>query len=389
MSSMSRTRSAAVTTDSPRQVNSILSPVIDFLLVGGLSVIIFVPLLLSGRSDLVLIGAGAQAWVATLINMPHFMASYRLVYRSRETIMRHKWASIYVPAILLVYIVIALWEAQSSPALVVVLISVASAYLAWHYTGQVWGMMASYAYLGGTPFEKIERTLIRTGLRILLAWHVVWFLYTELANPTRVRPVYYALSAATLVAFALGVAGIVRMRRRTGMLPPARALMAWVAIFVWYAVMARDPKAIFWIQIAHAIQYLAFPIRVEINRTVAGHAKSAGRFAGHMALYAAGLLGMSYLIAQVVPGPAMSVVADVFGEEPGKVAPVLILMFINIHHYFTDGVIWKISNPEVRKELFAHVPRPERGTRAEPQAAGVAAPPDAMRRSGAHKKAKR
>jgi uncharacterized Tic20 family protein len=33
---------------------------------------------------------------------------------------------------------------------------------------------------------------------------------------------------------------------------------------------------------------------------------------------------------------------------------VLILTFINIHHYFTDGVIWHISNPEVRKELFAH-----------------------------------
>ena len=43
------------------------------------------------------------------------------------------------------------------------------------------------------------------------------------------------------------------MRRRTGTLPPARALVAWLAIFVWYAVMARDPKAIFWIQIAHLV----------------------------------------------------------------------------------------------------------------------------------------
>ena len=59
------------------------------------------------------------------------------------------------------------------------------------------------------------------------------------------------------------------MRRRTGQLPPARALVAWFAIFVWYAVMARDPKALFWIQIAHALQYLAFPIRVELNRLVA------------------------------------------------------------------------------------------------------------------------
>ena len=353
---MSRTPPAVSTRQG---TNSILSPVIDFLCVGGLSLIVFVPLLASGRSDLVIIGAGAQAWLATLINMPHFMASYRLVYRSREMILRHKWASIYIPSILLAYIVLALWDAQQSPVLVVILVSVSSAYLAWHYTGQVWGMMASYAYLGGAGFEKVERTLIRTGLRILLAWHVTWFFYTQLKDPSRVRPIYAIVSAGTVVAFALGLAGIIRMRRRTGKLPPARALAAWLAIFVWYAVLARDPKALFWIQIAHALQYLAFPIRVEINRSAAERARSAGRFALHMAVYAVGLLGVSYVISQVVPGSAMSVVGDVFGEEPGRVAPVLILMFINIHHYFTDGVIWKISNPEVRKELFSHVPRPE------------------------------
>jgi hypothetical protein len=375
---MSRTAVAA----APSRPQSILSPVIDFLCVGGLSLIVFIPLLLSGRADLVIIGAGAQAWVATLINMPHFMASYRLVYRSREMILRHKWASIYIPAILLGYIVIALWEAQRSPVLVVILISVSSAYLAWHYTGQVWGMMASYAYLGGGGFEKVERTLIRSGLRILLAWHVTWFFYTQLRDPSRVRPVYVLISAGTIVAFALGLTGIFRMRRRTGRFPPARALAAWVAIFVWYAVLARDPKALFWIQIAHALQYLAFPIRVEINRTLAERARSAGRFAAHMVLYGAGLLGASYLISHVVPGSAMSVVGDVFGEEPGKVAPVLILMFINIHHYFTDGVIWKISNPEVRKDLFAHVARTDQ---AKPARAPTAVPSEALRRSASER----
>src|SRR5215203_1570703 len=109
--------------------NSILSPVVDFLCVGGLSLIVFVPLLLSGRSDLVLIGAGAQAWLATMINMPHFMASYRLIYRSRDMVMRHKWAAIYVPTILVIYSAIALWDAQRSPALAVILVSVASGYL--------------------------------------------------------------------------------------------------------------------------------------------------------------------------------------------------------------------------------------------------------------------
>jgi len=334
---------------------SILNPIVDLLCVGGLSLIIFVPLLLSGRSDLVLIGAGAQAFLATLINMPHFMASYRLIYRSRAMIMRHRWASIYIPALLLLYAVVAVWEAQESPVLVIVLISVASAYLAWHYTGQVWGMMASYAYLDGVGFDKRERFLIRTSLRILLVWHVTWFLYTQLRDPSLVRPAYLLVSAGTLAAFALGAIGLVKMKRRTGRMPPARALVAWLAIFVWYAVMARDPKALFWIQIFHALQYLAFPIRVELNRTMADRARSAGRVALHMALYGGALLAVSVFVSHVVPGRAMDAVGSMFGEEPGKAAPILLLMFINIHHYFTDGVIWKISDPEVRAELFAHV----------------------------------
>jgi hypothetical protein len=270
-------------------------------------------------------------------------------------ILRHKWAAIYVPAFLLAYSALALWEAQSSPVLVIVLVSVSSAYLAWHYTGQVWGMMASYAYLGGARFENSERLLIRTGLRILLAWQVIWFLYTQLRNPSTVRPLYLLISAGTVVAFLLGAIGILKMRIRTGRFPPARALVAWLALFSWYAVLARDPKALFWIQIAHALQYLAFPIRVEMNRTATQPAASPRRVAWHMILYGLGLLTVSIIVARVVPASAMSVVGNVFGEEPGRAAPILILMIINIHHYFTDGVIWKLSNPEVRRELFAHV----------------------------------
>jgi hypothetical protein len=264
-----------------------------------------------------------------------------------------------MPVILLLAVIAAIIEAQYSTAGVVILISVASAYLAWHYTGQVWGMMASYAWLEGVTFSPSERTLVRTSLRILLAWHVTWFLYTQLRNPTAVRPAYLLMSAGTVIAFAIGLAGLVRMRRRTGVVPPPRALVAWVAIFVWYAVMARDPKAIFWIQIAHALQYLSFPIRVELNRTTAGEPQPRSGLVKHMVLYGLVLLGASILIAQVVPGKAMDAVANVFGEQPGRVTPVLMLMFLNIHHYFTDGVMWKISNPDVRKALFAHVRRTE------------------------------
>src|SRR3954469_6830397 len=258
---------------------AIISPTVDLLLVGGLSLIVFVPLLVSGRTDLVVIGAGAQALIAGFINMPHFMASYRIVYRDRASILKHKWASIYVPAILVAYVALALWEARYSRVLVIALITVSSTYLAWHYTGQVWGMMASFAYLEGVSFQKDERLLIRTGLRILLAWHLSWFLYTQLRDPSKVHALYQIISAGTSLALILGAVGLYRLKRRTGKTPPLRAIVAWLAIFVWYGMMARDPKAIFWIQMAHAIQYLSFPVRVEMNRT------KRGSLAGHMVVY--------------------------------------------------------------------------------------------------------
>ena len=152
----------------------------DLLCVGGLSILVLLPMLLSGRADLVVIGAGAQAWVATLINMPHFMASYRIVYRSRESILAHKWASIGIPALLALWILAAVSVAGQSTSMVVVLVAVSSGYLAWHYTGQVWGMMVSFALLEGTTFTREERWLVRGSLRFLLAWHLTWFVHTQM-----------------------------------------------------------------------------------------------------------------------------------------------------------------------------------------------------------------
>lgn len=335
---------------------SILTPFIDLLCVGGLSLIVLVPLLLSGREDLDFVSVGAVAWTAALVNYSHFMASYRIIYRDREMIFRHKWASIGVPLILLAWCVAAFAVAGTTDLPVVALFVVSSGYLAWHYTGQVWGMMASYAFLEGTGFDRTERALIRGGLRILLAWHVSWFLHLTLTRADQFAPVYQVMSALTVVAFVLGGLGLWRMRLRTGRWAPLRSIVAWTAIFAWYAAFARwGLPALILVQLAHAIQYLEFPTRVELNRAVRA---KATRAASHMALYGGALLAASFLVILAVPGPAMSALAHTLGTAPNAVAPALLLYFINIHHYFTDGVAWKISNPEVRRELFAHVPAP-------------------------------
>lgn len=333
---------------------AILTPVVDLLCVGGLSLLILVPLLASGVDTLGFVTIGVLAWGQALLNYTHFMASYRIVYRSREMILRHKWASIGVPLILLAVMVLALIEAQGGGRLLLtVFFAVASGYLAWHYTGQVWGMMASYAHLERIPFTRGERLLIRSGLRILLAWHVVWFLKTALRDPGPIETLYPVVSAGAVLALGLGAMGLWQVRVRTGRPPPARVVVPWLALFVWYAAMARwGLPALFLVQAFHALQYLEFPVRVELNRALRA---APGRAAGRMVAYVAVLILAAITAIAIVPGPAMSIVADLLGAGADNLVPVLVMYIINIHHYFTDGVVWKISNPEVRKELFAHL----------------------------------
>lgn len=356
---------------------AILSPTVDLLCVGGLSIIGLVPLLLSGRNQLDFVSIAALAWAQILLNMSHFMASYRIVYRDQAMILRHKWATLGVPLVLLLYILIAIRQAQFGPPLLAgLLVLGSSCYLAWHYTGQVWGMMASYAWLDGLKYEPAERWLLRASLRLLLVWHLVWaihiwFTQTSAPEPAWVEPLYRLVTAGGIGALGLGSGGLIKVRLRAGRWPPARAMVAWLAIFVWYLAMARWGLAgLFLVQLAHALQYLEFPARIEFNRATRN---AAGHAVRHMILYAAALLAVSLLVAKLVPGAAMSSVATLVGNQPRSVIPVLFLAFINIHHYFTDGVIWKISNPEVRRELFAHV-----GEAAPPPAA-VAQPPAGAR----------
>lgn len=348
--------SGAATATPPTATPSILSPLVDLLCVGGLSLLILLPLLASGMPELGFITLGLIFWPVTLLNYAHFMASYRIVYRSREMILRHKWASIGVPLILLACMALAVIEAgQGSTLMLIALTAVASGYLAWHYTGQVWGMMASHAHLGGVSFGTTERLLVRTGLRILLAWHVAWFLRMTLRDPGPIEPLYLLLSWGGLLAFVLGAAGLGMLWQRTRQVPPARVLVPWLAIFVWYAALARwGIPALFLVQAFHALQYIEFPLRVEMNRAAA---TSAGKVAAHMFAYASVLALVSLALVVWVPGPAMNIMTDMFGIPPDAIMILLVIQFINIHHYFTDGVIWKISNPEVRRELFAHVPR--------------------------------
>ena len=352
-----RAITAAPPATRTRAVSAIISPFVDSLAIGGLSILVLVPLLALGRTDVLLLNPGVQAWVGALVNMPHFLASYRMVYRTRDSIRAHPWAAIYIPTLLLVACVGSVIASRWTDIPVSALLTISSTYLAWHYTSQAWGMIATFTHLDGNPFNTRERRLVRSSLYILAAWHVVWFFYLGYHHFVDLTPLYIGLSVLTSIALVMGLVGFAMHKSRTGRIAPLRAWIPWIAIFVWYGAMARvGLPALFIVQIAHALQYLIFPFRVEVNRTRrAVGAGPAQLVAFQIMVYLTLLLVGSIVASILLPLGAMAVVTDWLGSRPGQVVGFAISTFFNIHHYFTDGVVWKLRDPAVRADLFGHL----------------------------------
>jgi len=336
---------------------AIISPFIDALATGGLSLLVLVPLLVLGRTDVLLLSAGVQAWIGALVNMPHFLASYRMVYRTPNSIRAHPWAAIYIPTLLLLACIGSVIASRWTDIPVSALLTISSSYLAWHYTSQAWGMVATFTHLDGNPFNLTERRLVRSSLYILAAWHVVWFFYLGYDQFVDLTPLYIGLSVLSGVALAMGLTGFALHKARTGRIAPLRAWIPWIAIFVWYAAMARvGLPALFIVQIAHALQYLIFPFRVEVNRTRRSVGAGPGQLVAFQVMLYLILLVVGSIVASILlPLGAMAVVTNWLGSRPGQVVGFAISTFFNIHHYFTDGVVWKLRDPAVRADLFGHL----------------------------------
>lgn len=361
-----KSSNAAVMNDG-KELSSIVSPWVDFICVGGLSIVVMLFLLAyimpsySWEKSEASVSLGSVILLQALINWPHFMASYRLLYSPKENIRRYPAASIWVPCALVVIIFIAVITGEGfKDGILYVNQDVsyfvwlgAAFYLAWHYTGQVWGMVSTFAHLHKVTFLPQEKLVLRGGLRILLVWHVIWGMQDLPAHWLGIVhnwiPVLLQIfSYAAIVAFLASIYVFYLVKRRTGVYPTSQLVSPVVAIYLWYLVLYFEPSAYVFVQLSHSLQYLIFPLRVEMNRK------------GVERLRLSDLKEMvwlaRYYLVLVAIGSVLFYVPNLL-EAGSQVYTIGVLLAsgIAIHHYFVDGAIWKIGDPHVRESLFKHL----------------------------------
>ena len=346
-------------TQSPSR--AIITPRLDPWLVGGFSILVLVGFLILSSAIPQEMILGNFLVLTVLLNGTHFMASYSLLYSSGEYIRRYRAAAVVMPIGLLIVGALGLWSAtppRADTTIIQGILIITALYLALHYTGQVWGMMASYAFIHGIRFTSGERTLLRGCLRTMALWQMTWALttspsYIPVALRAYAPPCMQLLNVLAIASLFIGAATLAHLRKRIEAPLPPTIVLPYGSLYVWYIFLYIHPQSLFWVQIFHSIQYLSFPFRLEMNRFSLRTADSTSSerwrylFKYSLALTAASLF--------VFVGIDKALNYPHGGFENYF---LVLVSLINIHHYFIDGCIWHISNPGVRSDLFAHVTPP-------------------------------
>lgn len=373
----------------------LISPAVDFLMVGGLALLI-VPLLLfvipprfaNGEAILpysVLLGALVVNHIF-FINYPHFAASYQLMYRNFSSKFRgenlplhlhwrYVFAGVVFPILFIAYVAYAF--AAQKLVLLGYLVNFMFLTVGWHYCKQAFGTLMVLSALKGIYYAPWQRRLFLGNAN--LVWMVTWFgsniavyenqfwglpyhsIALQAVLPAwfgNVDVLYWQLRG-TLFWVALLLAAVVLVKAWHDKVWPS--LTAWVGYVTMYGfvllVYDVHPFWLFIIPAFHSLQYLLFVVAYKRNECEALARREGASAAGASKKSIYFFLSLAVLIGAVQfewgPRLADRLVADAYSFALPTLFLAIGQLFFNIHHYFIDNVIWRKDNPGVMATLLA------------------------------------
>ncbi|WP_437327620.1 hypothetical protein [Sorangium sp. So ce381] len=350
---------------------------IEFLLVGGATLLLFPLAWLARRAvglDAAELAIGFLTFhAASLINDPHFAVTYLLFYKDAR---RRAFGGAFAPAQRARYIVAGLLVPLALLAWAIGALSTGSAramgfmiqlmflLVGWHYVKQGFGVLTVLSARRGFRFDPLERKVIL--VHCFAAWAYAWaspadpgreveekgVVYTSLAHPPALEPVTGLAFGLSALALLWVIARRWRTERR---LPPLAPLAGFlITVWLWTVYSSLDRLMVYVIPALHSVQYLYFVWLLKGNEARAAEGPPLfGRPTGlRLGILAATAIGLGWVVFRGAPALLDSalVLSSSDGEAMSDLGPTpyfaAVFVFVNIHHYFMDNVIWRRENPE-------------------------------------------
>lgn len=379
-SSMIRPSKALASKSGQRHL---FGPWLDFLGLGGLSLALM-PIMAALPAETYRESVyGFTMLLAIVINHPHFAHSYQIFYRdfARKAFrgdninlrMRYIAAGIVVPILLVLFFAMCIW--QGDVRLLGYAANIMAFLVGWHYVKQGYGMLMVDAVLKRRFFpESDKRVFLANGY---IVWAATWLKANSTIHERQLWGLHYysfdipawisdvAVAAAVVAGAATVYVLMCRWKANGGSLPYTGVVAYLVTLYAWMLFVEISPLWLLVVPALHSLQYLVVVYRFQANMETAApdaaappRAKSlqrlrmsrtgerllgfalAGFFLGLIGFY-----GAPILLQRLVP-----VAPDVFGTG---LFLFVFWIFINVHHYFLDNVMWRRENPEARQFLFS------------------------------------
>ena len=380
---------------APPTPKALTTRYLDFWLLGGASIVVWLAMIsvqgFRGNWAVDQHYVNLTVTVASLalvLNYPHFLLSYKLAYtRGGAFILGYWWQLIAVP-ILLTGLFAAAYVFFDVPVESLSMVTSASQTLGglgvnaqviagprlgdllftaafnlmiftigWHYTKQVFGCMMVYAHYDAYPMTRTQRELTRWALLSIWGMNFIHhniggdftefegFSYSSLDMPDVAAPISLAVVGLgfSLVLYKVFYANYAA----TGQRPGLNMLAPFLALYVWWLPQTRQYEFYFLlVPLFHSLQYLAFVYKMEDARLRAQPHREI-----RVTTIIAGVVIAGWLAFEYVPNTIDTRFGtfDALGMFFFFTAAML---FINIHHYFIDNVIWRFKDPKVREYLL-------------------------------------
>jgi hypothetical protein len=241
----------------------------------------------------------------------------------------------------------------------------------WHYVKQGYGILIVDSVQKRLMFSERAKMVLR--VNGYACWLVSWLamnhavstrngylglIYFSLPLPALV----YQTAIAFLTVASVAVAIMLAHRwHEAGRRLPWNGVVAYLTtLYLWVIFVRINPLVFAIVPTFHSLQYLAVVWRYQLNAG-AQQLQSAPSFVRHILpahwssfiffvtigvfLGFLGFYGLPRSFDSMVP------------YDKHLLGPSLFLfafyIFINIHHYFLDNVMWRRGNPDVQQYLFA------------------------------------
>lgn len=387
-----------------KKKTAVWDPLTDFWTLGGLSILFLAitQIVSYFRNDLPVFQMRffqlipLFSMLAIVCNHPHFLISYRLGYGRGFKFVRKNWFSlIFVPvgsiaayaaayffydtdfsdskAIAFLnrffeFIGLGFRLGPSNPlGLEIMGLSIWLMYLTvgWHYSKQVYGCMMVQAFYRGYALNHLQKLLLKWSIFSVGIFQFVSMTRAmdAASHDGRIQDMRFQnfsfsmlglpdwlLSLSSWLMATLSIATVLMMfwhYKKTKQRPSVVFLIPWIAFYTWWVPIAELPEFyLLMVPFFHSLQYLPSAIRVQNHKLTESRWYNA-----QVSLRTIVLVLIGFAAFELIP----SILDKELSTDVSPAAwffAAAFPIFINIHHFFIDSVVWKFHDADVQKGLL-------------------------------------